>query len=575
MRHLFLLILAALMGCEACDGDVGNDLSNLKPGRLRVAEAVLVFGPTPLQMSQKQEIQLYNSGQLPLVFESMAFEPEGVVFLIPNQPDRLDVKESLFMEVVFTPGEATAYAAQLIFTFDGDNSPFQLSVSGEGMANPLCAPCDETPASFCMNDQVMAFYEKTSETCDNGLCLYTVQDVSCNWGCAPEAGRCVVLDAGPGNNGSGNGNNNNNNPPPSPTDAGVIDAGTHGNGNNNPPLSGAIDSGPANLPDDAGVSPTYEVAHSNPTQCFNCTDWNNPTTCGAAAPGCPAPNSTGHGQEYHHNQLSPLQFTVVGSELLQDERTGLVWRRCLNGGAGTPCDANTLLQNFSQAQTTCNELQTDNGETMRMPSLGELLTITDYESTLGIFQNDFFDLPNASFWTATATEPDNPLTNYWVVNDIAQSLTSQNIQSQAHVLCVAGQPWGSNGFIENGNSITDTRTGLEWQTCPYGQSPGASAGCTGTIMLLPFHEALATCENLNLDQHTNWRLPTIRELSTLRLWPDENLTHAFGEAAQGLLGRLFSASVTTDRSAVWVFSPTEPYWQKGGQTHTFRCVRAP
>ena len=78
---------------------------------------------------------------------------------------------------------------------------------------------------------------------------------------------------------------------------GVSDAGTHDTGNNNAPISGLADSGTPALPYDAGTLPMYEVAHSNPTQCFNCTDWNNPTSCGAASSGCPASNSTGNGQD--------------------------------------------------------------------------------------------------------------------------------------------------------------------------------------------------------------------------------------------------------------------------------------
>ena len=386
------------------------------------------------------------------------------------------------------------------------------------------------------------------------------------------------MDAGPTSNGNNNNNGSNNNEPENTdggvTDGGFTDGGIH-HGNNNPPSSSQTDGGTSSLFFDAGTSPAYVVAHSNPSQCYTCADWDNPTTCGTPTSNCPAESGTGGGQEYHYGNNAPLQFAAEDANVLQDELTGLFWRRCLNGGSSTPCNADTQLQNFSQAQTTCNDLHMSNGEVMRIPTLGELLSIVDYESPAGVFQNDFFDLPNASYWTQNPTSPGNPLTDYWALNGITQTLLPLNVQSQAHVLCVAGQPWGQTGPNSNAESLVDTRTGLEWQICVHGQNPNGNATCTGTVTLLPFQDALAYCENLSLNQHNDWRLPTIRELTTLSLWPTESYLDAFGQSSEGLLGRLFSNSVTTDQSGIWVFSPTEPHWQKGGQTHTFRCVRAP
>jgi hypothetical protein len=57
-------------------------------------------------------------------------------------------------------------------------------------------------------------------------------------------------------------------------------------------------------------------------------------------------------------------------------------------------------------------------------------------------------------------------------------------------------------FVDNGDgTITDTRTGLTWQKA-------SSSGNT-------WEQALTYCESLNLGGHTDWRLPTIKELRSL------------------------------------------------------------
>ncbi len=54
----------------------------------------------------------------------------------------------------------------------------------------------------------------------------------------------------------------------------------------------------------------------------------------------------------------------------------------------------------------------------------------------------------------------------------------------------------------NGDSVIDQGTGLQWQK-------------SGDGVLRVWEEALAYCENLSLDNHSDWRLPNIREMKSL------------------------------------------------------------
>ena len=67
-------------------------------------------------------------------------------------------------------------------------------------------------------------------------------------------------------------------------------------------------------------------------------------------------------------------------------------------------------------------------------------------------------------------------------------------------------------FMNNGdNTITDTNTGLMWQK----EAPGSTMNWEGPITY---------CENLSLAGHNDWRLPTIKELTSIVNLAKYNLT---------------------------------------------------
>lgn len=562
--RLVLIALVLLGGCDEADD---SSLTALKPGRLRLDRETVAFFPTPQLFTQTFDLQLYNSGQTELNFESIEFQPQLNAFVVNNPPVKLAPKEGVLMSITFAPGDAVVHESDLQFRFDGDNSPLSIPVTGTGQANPACAPCDAPPASFCMSDEVLALYERADGACEEGMCAYEVQDVRCTVGCDVDQGTCLDLDAGP-SGGTPNPNPN----PISENDSGPETPGGEG-GTGTP--GGDVDAGNLADPEDAGPEPVFRIAHSNPEQCYTCTDWGNPTTCSIAMTNCPLPGSDGYGQEIHYPQAGPVELLPSSDVLLQDPKTGLSWWRCANGGANTPCDADQDRVTFAGAQQRCAQLTAEDGTALRVPTLGELLTIVNYESQTGLMDLPNLDLPTGTFWTQTANEPGNPLTGYWAINTTTEALALQTVQDQAHILCTGGDPWGANGFTETADSILDARTGLEWKKCAYGQNTNTTGSCTGTPVQLPLQDAMAHCSGLSGGLAAPWRLPAIREITSLALWANEDLELAFGPGLEGQLGRWLSGTPVRDLLGMWVFSPQGSEWQKGGTTHTFRCVRAP
>jgi hypothetical protein len=71
-----------------------------------------------------------------------------------------------------------------------------------------------------------------------------------------------------------------------------------------------------------------------------------------------------------------------------------------------------------------------------------------------------------------------------------------------HVRAVRGRPLEFGRFRDNGDgTITDVTTGIMWQQTE--------------TKAMTWEKALAYCENLNVGGHHDWRLPNIRELSSL------------------------------------------------------------
>ena len=67
--------------------------------------------------------------------------------------------------------------------------------------------------------------------------------------------------------------------------------------------------------------------------------------------------------------------------------------------------------------------------------------------------------------------------------------------------------------IHGDGTVTDTVTGLMWMQCSLGQDPDAN--CSGNATEHNWREALEAAEASTSATYTDWRLPNIKELSSL------------------------------------------------------------
>jgi Protein of unknown function (DUF1566)/Viral BACON domain len=265
---------------------------------------------------------------------------------------------------------------------------------------------------------------------------------------------------------------------------------------------------------------------------------------------CPSPGQALYGQDGNYS-IYPMSFTKLDGSgnalpdsatswvMVKDNVTGLVWEMknskdgktdynnphdadntytwydsnpATNGGnAGTP-GAGTDTEDFIKA---LNDARYGGYSDWRMPTIKELAYIVNYS------------IPYPGPTIDTGYFPNTAASWYWSSTTYAYNTYNYNKFDSNYVRAVRGGQSGAlgysviwpfdtigsgspddvstatGGYADNGDgTVTDTSTGLMWQ-----QQAGSS---TQT-----WEQALAYCEGLNLGGHTDWRLPTIKELQSL------------------------------------------------------------
>lgn len=72
----------------------------------------------------------------------------------------------------------------------------------------------------------------------------------------------------------------------------------------------------------------------------------------------------------------------------------------------------------------------------------------------------------------------------------------------------------SSRFTLNGETVTDSQTGLIWMRCSLGQSWNGTS-CDGTASKMNWKAALESATSTNFADEVDWRLPNIKELTSI------------------------------------------------------------
>ncbi len=224
----------------------------------------------------------------------------------------------------------------------------------------------------------------------------------------------------------------------------------------------------------------------------------------------------------------PNRFELLGPEVV-DLQTGLVWQRCSVGmnWDGQRCTGQA-------GRFTWDEARGLGRDGWRPPELDELASL------VVLARKQRRELPRSDPDAFPDADTGDPLL-YWSINYHAcasdtrqgcglsvafninvngesgptpreQRLRVRLVRAATTTAASAATPprgVSADGRFElNGGAARDRKTGLIWRRCMAGQELRPDLGCTGRMEEATYNETL----NLLRD---GWRLPTVKELSTL------------------------------------------------------------
>ncbi len=237
---------------------------------------------------------------------------------------------------------------------------------------------------------------------------------------------------------------------------------------------------------------------------------------------CPSEGEDFYGQDAQYSDFcTPKNFTA-NSETVTDNNTGLIWQRnipttyygCTGGDpTGSTCT-------WQEAINYCENLTLAGSSNWRLPNIEELETLIDYGRENQTINPIIFPYTLQSWWLWSSSFYINDISAAWNIYVNSGSTSYLKKIYNKHVKCVSGSEYKPKGtFIEEIKSgkviVTDTKTKLQW-TKEYSIDK-------------TWQQALSYCETLDYGGYTDWRLPNINELKTLRNRTKHNPASDFPE----------------------------------------------
>lgn len=97
------------------------------------------------------------------------------------------------------------------------------------------------------------------------------------------------------------------------------------------------------------------------------------------------------------------RFRVNANGTVQDKATGLVWKRCSEGQEGDSCESGkAVTHTWDDAMAVARGSVFAGEKGWRLPTLGELATLLEYQCTMpSINLRVFPGTPASNFWSST------------------------------------------------------------------------------------------------------------------------------------------------------------------------------
>jgi hypothetical protein len=308
---------------------------------------------------------------------------------------------------------------------------------------------------------------------------------------------------------------------------------------------------------------------------------------GCIMPGCGDASCNPPGPGFALTPVTGPHFTVdtvttPGQPVVADTLTGLEWQGCVAGRSGDDCSAGAPVQSaWIEAIEYCETVDWGGHNDWRLPDPDEYVSIADYGKSLPALDDAAFPKsPSSSYWTIATYLRDAQ--QAWYASFVDGRVMPADKTTPSYARCVrktAGQG-AVHRFVKtfpvaDQPVVSDTVTGLEWQGCAAGVS---GVDCAGSVWGMSWSYAQTYCAGLDWGgQSTGWRLPDIKELSSLvdrRKSSPAIDTAAFPNAGDLMFWSETSRSYDPNYSMVVNQSQgVLGFWEKTVTGPSSRCVR--
>lgn len=210
----------------------------------------------------------------------------------------------------------------------------------------------------------------------------------------------------------------------------------------------------------------------------------------------PMPNPVGLGLP------NPQSYDTTTAGVVLDKVTGLMWQRTLGADSYT----------WSEAQAYCSALGLNGLGGWRLPSRIELISIFDFsKAPARIDATAFPNTPATSFWTTSSGGGSYYYVDFSFNVGLAQPTELSRVRCVREAAAPATLPDNDtppNRYTIQNNTVYDIKTKLTWQQTLAAAGTGSAS--------YSWADASTYCANLDLNG-PGWRLPSVKELSTLIL----------------------------------------------------------
>ncbi|RBW44581.1 hypothetical protein DS885_11190 [Psychromonas sp. B3M02] len=243
---------------------------------------------------------------------------------------------------------------------------------------------------------------------------------------------------------------------------------------------------------------------------------------------CPVKGADLYGQDAQYSGVT-ASYTDNHDGTVTDNNTGMVWQK-------TP---DFKHHSYDDAISYCENLRTANYADWRLPTIKELYSLADFRGEIvnprvesentPYIDTDYFDFQYdkrmayiGQYWSITKytqgpvhnTENVDAAFGYNFADGHIKAYETgyifgtdaKGVHAPGNfVRCVRGEEhvYGVNQFVKNTDgTVTDKATGLMWQSTDDGKRRN-------------WQDSLAYAENAEYAGHSDWRLPSIKELQSI------------------------------------------------------------